>query len=59
MKLEYVTPIMEDEHIYKSHNKCLPLYNLILPAKYRRKIFTVDTEIEWIKAYKSTDITKN
>ena len=35
---------MEDEHIYKSHNKSLLLYHLIFPAKYRRKIFTNSVE---------------
>lgn len=28
------------EHILKSHNKTVLLYHLVLPAKYRRKIFT-------------------
>ena len=27
-------------HIYKSHNKTLLLYHLVLPVKYRRKVFT-------------------
>lgn len=31
---------MNDEHIYKSHNKTLLLYHLVFPAKYRRKVFT-------------------
>lgn len=35
---------MEDEHIYKSHNKSLLLYHLVFPAKYRRKIFTNEVE---------------
>ena len=35
---------MEDEHIYKSHNKSLLLYHLVFPAKYRRKIFTDSVE---------------
>lgn len=30
---------MEDEHIYKSHNKTILLYHLVFPAKYRRKVF--------------------
>ena len=30
---------MEDQHIYKSHNKTLLLYHLVFPAKYRKKIF--------------------
>ena len=40
----YITHIMEDEHIYKSHNKSLLLYHLVFPAKYRRKIFTEEVE---------------
>ena len=35
---------MEDEHIYKSHNKSLLLYHLVFPAKYIRKIFTDSVE---------------
>lgn len=31
---------MKDEHIYRQHNKTLLLYHLVLPVKYRRKIFT-------------------
>ena len=31
---------MDEEHIYKSHNKTLLLYHLVFPAKYRRKVFT-------------------
>lgn len=30
---------MENEHIYKSHNKTVLLYHLVFPAKYRRKVF--------------------
>lgn len=30
---------MEDNHIYKSHNKTLLMYHLVFPAKYRKKIF--------------------
>ena len=29
---------MEDQHIYKSHNKTLLLYHLVFPVKYRRKV---------------------
>ena len=32
------------EHIVKRHNKTLLLYHLVLPAKYRRKIFTESAE---------------
>lgn len=32
------------EHLFKSHNKTLLLYHLVLPAKYRRKIFSVEVE---------------
>ena len=35
---------MEDEHIYKSHNKTLLLYHLVFPAKYRREVFTKSVE---------------
>ena len=31
---------MEDEHIYKQHNKTLLLYHIVLPIKYRRKVIT-------------------
>jgi len=31
---------MEDEHIYKRHNKTLLLYHIVLPIKYRRKVIT-------------------
>ena len=32
------------DHILKSHNKSLLLYHIVCPAKYRRKIFTVEAE---------------
>ena len=35
---------MEDEHIYKSHNKTLLLYHLVFPAKYRKKVFSKEVE---------------
>ena len=35
---------MEDQHIYKSHNKTLLLYHLVFPAKYRKKIFDKDVD---------------
>ena len=35
---------MEDQHIYKSHNKTLLLYHVVFPAKYRKKIF--DKEVD-------------
>ncbi len=35
---------MDDQHIYKSHNKTLLLYHLVFPAKYRRKVF--DKEVD-------------
>lgn len=35
---------MEDQHIYKSHNKTLLLYHLVFPAKYRKKVF--DEEVD-------------
>ena len=38
---------MNDEHIYKSHNKTLLLYHLVFPAKYRKKVFdnTIDKKL--------------
>ena len=39
---------MEDEHIYKRHNKTLLLYHLVFPVKYRKKV--IDGPIsEYIK----------
>ena len=38
----YITGM--SEHINKSHNKTLLLYHLVFPAKYRRKVFTVEVE---------------
>lgn len=35
---------MEDQHIYKSHNKTLLLYHLVFPAKYRKKIFDEEAD---------------
>ena len=35
---------MDDQHIYKSHNKTLLLYHLVFPAKYRKKVF--DTKVD-------------
>ena len=31
---------MEDQHIYKRHNKTLLLYHLVFPVKYRKKVIT-------------------
>ena len=31
---------MEEEHIYKRHNKTLLLYHIVLPIKYRREEIT-------------------
>ena len=31
---------MDDDHIYKRHNKTLLLYHIVLPIKYRRKVVT-------------------
>jgi len=31
---------MEDNHIYKSHNKTLLLYNMVFPVKYRRTVIS-------------------
>ena len=35
------------EHIRRSHNVTLLLYHIVLPAKYRRKIFTEEI-IKWL-----------
>ena len=32
------------EHINKSHNKTLLLYHLVLPVRYRRKVFTPEVK---------------
>ena len=40
----YIILTMEDDHIYKSHNKSLLLYHLVFPAKYRRKVFSESVE---------------
>ncbi|MDR0658169.1 MAG: IS200/IS605 family transposase, partial [Mediterranea sp.] len=31
---------MEDDHIYKRHNKTLLLYHIVFPIKYRRNVIT-------------------
>ncbi len=31
---------MEDNHIYKSHNKTLLLYHIVFPIKYRRTVIS-------------------
>ena len=36
---------MEDEHVYKRHNKTLLLYHLVFPAKYRKKVLTKSVDI--------------
>ena len=47
---------MQDEHIYKSHNKSLLLYHLVFPAKYRKKVFTKEIERSLIEVCE--DISK-
>ena len=42
----------QTKHILKSHNKTLLLYNVVLPAKYRRKVFTKEVEKELIQVCK-------
>ena len=32
------------DHIFSSHNKTLLIFHLVCPVKYRRKIFTSETE---------------
>ena len=34
---------MEDEHIYKRHNKTLLLYHLVFPMKYRKRVLTSES----------------
>ncbi len=34
---------MEDEHIYKSHNKTLLMYHLVFPLKYRKGVLTEES----------------
>jgi len=36
---------MTTEHILKSHNKSLLMYQLVCPIKYRRKVLTKEVEI--------------
>jgi len=36
---------MEDQHIYKRHNKTLLLYHLVFPVKYRRKVITEEISL--------------
>jgi len=31
---------MDDEHLYKSHNKTLLMYHLVFPLKYRKNVIT-------------------
>ena len=47
---------MEDEHIYKSHNKTLLLYHFVFPSKYRKEVFSKDVEQTLIKVCE--DISK-
>jgi putative transposase len=35
---------MTTDHILKSHNKSLLIYQLVCPAKYRREVFTKEIE---------------
>ena len=34
---------MDDEHLYKSHNKTLLMYHLVFPLKYRKKVITEES----------------
>ena len=36
---------MEDQHIYKRHNKTLLLYHLVFPVKYRRKVIVEEISL--------------
>lgn len=40
---------MDDEHIYKSHNKTLLLYHIVFPMKYRRKVLTDESGLSLVK----------
>ena len=42
-KSNYYTVCMSD-HVHKPHNKTLLLYHLVFPAKYRRKVITIEVE---------------
>ncbi len=35
--------MVEDDHIYKRHNKTILLYHLVFPMKYRRKVLTEES----------------
>ena len=35
---------MMSEHVIRSHNKTLLLYHFVFPAKYRRKVFSIEVE---------------
>ncbi len=54
---------MNDEHIYKSHNKTLLLHHLVFPAKYRKKVFgdTIDKKLRevYIGISQRKDTIKN
>lgn len=34
---------MDDEHLYKSHNKTLLMYHLVFPLKYRKNVITEES----------------
>ena len=40
---------MEDEHIYKRHNKTLLLYHLVFPTKFRKKVLAIKEADETLK----------
>ena len=46
---------MEDNHIYKSHNKSLLIYHIVCPIKYRRKVFSKSVEQTLKKVCKSIE----
>ncbi|MFD0701862.1 IS200/IS605 family transposase [Myroides pelagicus] len=43
---------MDDEHIYKSRNKTLLLYHILLPMKYRCKVLTEESGLSLVKVCK-------
>lgn len=46
---------MKEKHIKKEHNVSLLLYHFVCPAKYRKKIFTVEVEESLIEVCKDIE----
>ena len=47
--------MMKEKHIKKEHNVSLLLYHFVCPAKYRKKIFTVEVEESLIEVCKDIE----